>query len=447
MADGVRRCINIDWLEVHALEPVDSPRTPEFFQKIGWEVAVRPYGTRFYTQMFTLIFPDGQRFLEIRRAPSAANSKSAAQYFEPNSVSIRLVNRVCYFKQCAKLLDDFIKQYGFEFRRISRIDIALDFEKFDSGDDPQKFLHRFMKGRYSKINQCNIRAYGKDKWDGRFWNSISWGSPKSQIGTKFYCKSQEIREAKDKPYIRQAWASAGLVDDFIQLTKKDEKGVYYTPSIWRVEFSIQSSVRGWYTYEIDELGNKQKHSYRNLLDRFYTDQQLIDIFASLCSHYFHFKVVEEKKRPSLALQTIRKDIEWNNREKDLQRKDRCKDKELFKFNEQAEFYTIEKVATEKPQDLSIVRLLIKLQAYRETHFDKDLRKAIDILIHALNEERLRKSAVRPYDQDEVGLLRELIALRIHNHGANPYEVDLETAKRLWEIEKKLWDNDEDRIPT
>lgn len=423
MADGVRRCINIDWLEVHALEPVDSPRTPEFFQKIGWEVAVRPYGTRFYTQMFTLIFPDGERFLEIRRAPSSGQSSKAAQFFEINSVSIRLCNRTCYFREAAKLLDEFLVEYGFEFRRISRIDIALDFARFDSGDDPQRFLDRYLKGKYSKINQANVRAYGKDMWDGRFWNSLAWGSPKSQIGTKFYCKSMEIREAKDKPYIRQAWASAGLVDDFIQLTKKASDGTYYQPTIWRVEFSIMSSVKRWFVMEHDAQGQPCKRSVPNILCHYYTDVQLLNVFASLVAHYFHFKYFEAG-----------------------QRKDRCKDKELFRFTEQDSFYKVEKLATEKPQDKAIIRLIARLTEYRMTHFDQSVRKAVDLLLNALNEERLRKSAVRPYDQDEVGLLRELLALRIHNHGANPLEVDKETALQLWQIEKTLWQNNDQMEP-
>lgn len=423
MTEGVRRCINIDWLEVHCLEPFDAPRTPEFFQRIGWDVSVRPYGTRFYTQMFTLLFPDGERFLEIRRAPSSSNSKSAAQFFEPNSVSIRLCNRTCYFKGCAKMLQEFIDQYGFEFRRISRIDIALDFEKFDSGDDPQKFLHRYLNGAYSKINQGNIRAHGKDLWDGREWNSLAWGSPKSQIGTKFYCKSLEIREAKDKPYIRQAWASAGLVADFIQLTKLGADGTWYQPTIWRVEFSIMSSVKRWFVMEHDELGNPKKQSVPNILPYYYSDTQLLNVFASLASHYFHFKHFEAG-----------------------QRKDRCRDKVLFKFTEQDQFYKVEKVATERPKDRAVQLLINRLKAYRETHFDKAIRNAVDILIDHLNDELLRKSAVRPYDADEVGILRQLIALRISNHASNPLEVDKETAQQLWQIERELWSNNEERIP-
>lgn len=415
MGTGVRRCINIDWLEVHCLEPIDAPRTPDFFRAAGWDVSERPYGTRFYKQMFTLLFPDGERFLEVRRDPTSNQSADEAKYFDINSVSIRLCNRTCYFKEAAKLLDEFLVQYGFQFRRISRIDLALDFTKFDSGDDPQRFLDRYLKGKYSKINQANIRAYGKDLWDGRFWNSLAWGSPKSQIGTKFYCKSMEIKEVKDKPYIRQAWASAGLVDDFIQLTKRATDGTITQPTIWRVEFSIMSSVKRWFVMEHDTLGNPCKRSVPNLLCHYYTDVQMLNVFASLVDHYFHFKYFEEG-----------------------QRKDRCKDKVLFKFSEQDTFYKIEKIATERPQDKALLRLIARLEEYRLTHFDQQVRKAIDLLIHELNEERLRKSAVTPYDQDEVGLLRQLISLRIHNHGANPLEIDRETAQELWQIEKTLW---------
>lgn len=412
-----KRCINIDWLEVHCLEPFDAPRTPEFFQLKGWQVNVRPYGTRFYTQMFTLILPDGEKFLEIRRAPTSATSKEEAKYFEPNSVSIRLCNRSCYIKGCAQLLDDFIAQYGFEFRRISRIDIALDFELFDSGDNPQRFVERYLKHRFEKMNQTTIHTVGKDAWESRQWNSLGWGSRNSMITTKLYNKTLEIKEAKDKPYIRQAWASADLVADFIQLTKKNKKGEWYCPQIWRLEFSIQSSVKRWFTYEINEQGDPEKQSVRNLLNCYYTDQQLIDVFSSLVAHYFHFKIYKAGKR-----------------------KDLMDDKVLFDFKEQQQFYKVEKVATARPEEKSILRLIARLQYYRETHFDQSIRKAIDLLLRALNEERLKKAAVRPYDQNEVGLLRQLIALRVNSRSDNPLEVDMETARQLWEIEKTLWSN-------
>lgn len=414
------RCINIDWLEVHALEPINSIRDAQFFRDCGWDVRERDYGTRVYQEMFTLMFPNGEPFLEIRRAPAAAKSSTAAQFFEINSVHIRLHNRTCYVDGCAKMLADFMARYEFQFKRISRIDICMDFEKFDSGDNPKDFIARYLAGRYSKINQGNVRAYGKDLWDGRFWNSISWGAKKSQIGTKIYNKSLELKEAKDKPYIRQAWASCGLVDDFIQLTKKAPDGSYYKPDIWRVEFSIQSSVRGWYTVEHDTLGNPKKHSFRNDLSRYATRRDLLDVFASLVEHYFHFKYFEPDKR-----------------------KDRCKDKELFHFRGETEMmYHIEKVATAKPESRDVLLLLRRLQAYRLTHFDESLRAAADTLINALEDDRLKGCTVDPHDRDEIELLQRLIQKRIEYKDTRTLTDLVAEVKEEIELEKLIWNDEE-----
>ena len=410
------RCINIDWLEVHALEPIERLLDAEFYRAQGWSVDERPYGTRVYTQMFTLILPNGERFLEIRRAPAASTSNKAAKFFEINSVHIRLCNRTCYIDGCAKMLSDFMLQYGYQFRRISRIDIALDFERFDWGDKPQDFIDRYLRGKYSKINQTNVRAFGKDWWDGRKWNSVSWGAKNSMVGTKIYNKTMELAEAHDKPYIRQAWASAGLVDDFIQLTKKDKDGTFYKPDIWRVEFSIQSSVRGWYTVFHDELGNKKIHSYRNDLDRYATRADLLDVFASLAAHYFHFKHYIADKR-----------------------KDRCPDKILFDFTSETQtFYQVERVATANPADKTAETLRRRLIAYRETHFDSKLRTAVDIILSALQDECVKKAAVNPHDDTEIALLQRLIALRTANHCESPFDLDLETARKIIALEQEIF---------
>lgn len=416
------RCINIDWLEVHCIEP-EQPRDADFFRSLGWDVVERDYGTRVYRQMFTLRFPDGEPFLEIRRAPASDSSSKAAQFFEVGSCHLRLHNRTCYIHGCAKLLADFIEQYGFTFRRISRIDLALDFEKFDSGDDPQKFLDRYLRGKYSKVNQCTIAAHGKDMWDGRFWNSVGWGSKKSPIYTRFYNKTMELREAKDKPYIRQAWASAGLVDDFIHLTKLGADGAFYKPDIWRLEFAIQSSVKNWVTYDIDQQGNPTHLSKRNDLSCYADDAGIITVFSSLVAHYFHFKKFQEG-----------------------QRKDRCPDKTLFFFDAGDTFYKVEKVATYRPESRAITTLERHLRLYYQTHYEKSLHEAAGVLLEALHNERMRKSAVQPYDESETALLQRLIAYRVNTHSENPVTIDRAHIEALMAIERELFQNAPDETP-
>ena len=191
------RCVNIDWLECFCLEDaINYPHDADYFRSQGWHVREREYGTPMYEQMFTLLDHYDLPIIEIRRKPKSDNMKKAG-LFDPNSCHVRLTNRACYATGAAQMLQQFLETHGLWFQRISRIDICYDFERFDYGDEPQKFLQRYMAGRFSKINQANINAHGLDQWDGRNWNSVSWGSLKSMVTTRFYNKTMELREAHD----------------------------------------------------------------------------------------------------------------------------------------------------------------------------------------------------------------------------------------------------------
>ena len=120
----VSRCVNLDWLEVAVLEPTAEPHDAEYFRSCGWVVIEREYGTRVWGAMFTLEGNDHLPFIEIRRDPKS-------DIIACNVAHLRFVNRVCYFPNAAQLMHDFIVQYGYEFQRIARVDICLDFERFD----------------------------------------------------------------------------------------------------------------------------------------------------------------------------------------------------------------------------------------------------------------------------------------------------------------------------
>ena len=187
-----------------------------------------------------------------------------------------------------------------------------------------------------------------------------------------------------------------------------------------MEFSIQSNVRGWYTIEHDTLGNPKKHSFRNDLSRYATRRDLLDVFASLADHYFHFKYFEPDKR-----------------------KDRCKDKELFHFRGETEMiYHVEKVATAKPESKDVLLLLRRLQAYRLTHFDENLRAAADTLINALEDDRLKGCTVDPHDRDEIELLQRLIQKRIEYKDTRALTELVAEVKAEIAQEKLIWYDEE-----
>ena len=403
MADNssIKRCVNLDWLEVHAREPINEPHNAEYFRQIGWFVREREYGTRVYREMFTLESEDGHDLIEVRRNPA---SQGLSGIHDANECHIRLVNRVCYYDNAADYLDQFLAFYGYYDVRVSRADVCLDFVTFDEGDEPNKFLLRYLKNRYSKINQGRIYSHGADTWAGREWNSVSWGSPQSPISTKMYNKTMELYDIKTasfkKPWIRQAWVIAGLIDDWMNVTKDGQ-----LVNVWRVEFSIKSSVKNWVKIDIDG-DQKQPQSIHNTLDCYKGRDRLLVIFASLAQHYFHFK----KFKPDV-------------------RKDLCPDKVLFRFSADEQIYKVGRpdyaAGSVDNKLLQFTQLIEKLRDYKETHFDKTIHAACDTLIESMSEEDFSCQLAAPWSEDERKLMRHILKLR-----AESAEMTTEAAMNL-----------------
>lgn len=386
-----QRCVSLDWLEVHCFEPTNDPHDATFFRRAGLEVVEREYGTRVYKEMFTISDRRGNPFVEVRRNPYSQGFQGVHAAEECH---LRLVNAACYYDDAALRLQNFMDTYGYTFNRIARVDICLDFEKFDEGDDPAKFLSRYLRQVYSKINQGNITAHGADRWDGQLWNSVSWGSPSSAIGTKFYNKTQELYDPTSgtfkKPHIRYAWLQCGLIDDFHKVLKKNEDG-WYQPQIWRIEFSIRSSVKKWFTIELN--GKERNYqSIRNTLEMYDCREKLVTLFAALQQHYFHFKHYEKGKR-----------------------KDRCDDKVLFVWKGVQKTYKVGRdditsilgdgAKKAKPYDT----LLRKLREFRQGQIKHDIINACDIIIKVLEGDILRSDVRNPFNWQELLVLQQTLS--------------------------------------
>lgn len=410
------RCCNLDWLEVYCEEdPTVSPCDAAYYERSGYHVHVRDYGTRQYKEMFTVLDKDDNGFVEIRRNPVSGDAAERIRgIFSPFSCHIRLVNRWCYHPDCVNLFTEFLNRHHYNIIRIFRLDICLDFELFDKGDEPRKFIQRYMSGRYSKINQSNLSAHGRDQWDGRTWNSLSWGAEKSMVGTKIYNKTQELRDVKDKPYIRYAWFQSGLVDDFTDCTKHDADGNVYHPDIWRVEFSIKSTARMWYVYE-DNNGRKRKVERKpHSLHEYATPDQRLEAFNFLQHHYFHFKKYQDGVR-----------------------KDRCEDKVLFDFGQDHTVMYLDRLLTDAPASKSANALRRRLEMYRYTHADEAIRKACSLLIDTLCKEQIR-DALPTWDVNEARLLQLIIARRINQHPDETVGQSIDVVKAMYDLEQSLF---------
>lgn len=411
----IERCINLDWLEVYVHESFDNyPHDADFFRSQGFEVIERPFGTAIYKQMFTVCDQYGEKFIEVRRDPIQAEM-GKVQVLDLQSAHLRLVNRYCYYTNAATLMQQFIEKYGFIYQRISRVDIALDFERFDSGDNPKRFVMRYLKKRFAKINQGQISAHGKDQWDSLTFNSLKWGAPKSMVSTKLYNKSLELREKSDKPYIRQVWCSYHLIDN-LNMTKTNSKGVTYTPEIWRLEFSIKSDVKGWLRMENTDNTKNKYISVRNDLNCYITRDAMLQVFRGLQHHYFRFVYFDKNKT-----------------------KYECQPKVLFNWLDVPVYYEIDRPLKATNEGTAINSLIKRILKVREETYKPEVIKACDTLL-----EHLRSShvlAMLPYGatSDEVKLLQALLGYRVNQHRADmPISEDESFIKTLLELPDKIY---------
>lgn len=351
--------------------------------------------------------------IEIRRNPSSQGLHGIHQH---NECHIRLTNRTCYWDNAADMLNKFISKHQYYNVRISRVDICYDFKEFDKGDDPAAFIRRFLKHKYSKINQGRIHAHGEDTWSGQDWNSLSWGSKTSPVSTKMYDKTMELYNAKldtyKKPYIRQAWLLCGLIDDIDRCTLNGQ-----TQRIWRVEFSLTSAVRNWVPIELDGKTHNYQ-SLQNTLEVYSSRDNILIMFASLSQHYFRFKYYEEGKR-----------------------KDRCKDKHLFIWKEVEQTYKIgrpnENLGTGNKQFDKWNRLLIMLEQYRPLLANTEQINAFNLLTAAIKDEVTRGNLMNPYSLQELNVLKGLMRIRT-DHPEFTYEFALDMVKQFLHINEKTW---------
>lgn len=257
----MNKCVNLDWVQVHVREPFEL--NADYFRKKGYYVKEREYGTPLFAEMFTIYERDFP-YIEIRRKPYSLRQNGGI--FEPNDVHLRLSNRACYEWACIDKLRAFLIAHEYLFCNITRIDVCLDFNKFDNGENPQNFVNRYMKGDYIKYYQPKVSAHGQDHWDNRKWNSLKWGAEKSNITTKIYNKSMEMNQAKRKFYIEDCWKAAGLD---------------ITTDVWRVEFSLSSGAQ----YLVNRDGEFEEVK----LSDFDTPERQLYKFHQLAERYFFSK--------------------------------------------------------------------------------------------------------------------------------------------------------------
>ena len=109
----MRRAVNLDWLEIYCLEPLEEPRTIEYYKEQGYDIIKRDYGTPVYSEMFT-IRRNKKPYIEIRRAPHSILGKGG--FMLPNACHIKLCNEFLYGESPVDEIRAFMVANGLEYK-------------------------------------------------------------------------------------------------------------------------------------------------------------------------------------------------------------------------------------------------------------------------------------------------------------------------------------------
>lgn len=265
-------CDHTDLKEGVGVAPIEGmPKlmAREFPHIAGYTYDLQEYGTRQYKQLW-FVYVNKEKVAEVQCIPHSG-------ILESNSVIVKFDNRLLYHAQFWGTVHNFLRQHELNVQRITRLDIAADFNKFYCYQCVP-FIRDFLSTKLRHVGrghgQSNF-AHGA-KTDEVTKHSIAWlnydtlsfGSRSSDVRVYLYNKTRELAEVHDKPYIRDTWKTAGLVSDSQN-------------NVWRLEVSIKGKgIR----YKNKDTDQEEEITLARIQD----DGELLMLYNTFVEAYFSF---------------------------------------------------------------------------------------------------------------------------------------------------------------
>lgn len=252
--------LSIDWLSFWCQAQIFTSWSPFKFE-------VKPYGTSVFATVADLVL-DNEVCFTIAFEPRS-------KIFDANTMQVKVNNRRLYTGQWLRDWALLQKVVRFHEIKISRLDIAADFNSFRNGLTPKKLINNFLTCNFIKTGRGKFYVIGEQKYyiDAQY---LRFGKGDSDVSAYLYNKTKELMQVKDKPYIRATWASGGL-----DLSRE----------VWRLEFSLKSQAL--------KLYQKNTGEPMDLTTDLITNRKfLLDLYLSMQSKYFSFQLKENQKNKS-----------------------------------------------------------------------------------------------------------------------------------------------------
>lgn len=270
-------CISVDWLQVYCLSTsltIIPYKTPIVQEGYKFTFKLEDYQSAMFTELIT-VKVNSIECATIQRYPRSGK-------LNKRMVLIKLENRILYSRKYISVLYALIRGLELQYKGITRIDLCYDCVKFADGRAPSRFINNFVMipdneiGGICRKGSDEFICHGKKAKGGvSKINYLSFGSPQSRIRAYIYDKTVELKEVKDKPWIRETWAENGI--------EYDEKN-----HVFRSEISIKA--------EGTDLLNMNTGELFRLSPVYLENQQSIEkLFHYYANKYLFFQINEGQK--------------------------------------------------------------------------------------------------------------------------------------------------------
>lgn len=287
--------ISLDWMQYYCERSPWAIPSSFATTKGSYEVEKQSYSTNLWLDVY-IIKHRGREFATL-----CCNPRNGGM--PERGCTLKLANRVLYSHEWLTESRAIMVEMGLRYKGITRVDVAYDCNVLAGGRSVPSFLMQYFshapycEGHIirSGSRKVTINAIRSNKGSVEI-SAMRWGSKGSDVGAYCYNKSLELREVKDKPWIRETWEKAGLIDSFNEVEwaklsekekqRKIEQGdvtSYVEKPVWRFEISIKGHGKDLLNIDTGELFK---------LDINYFEQQnaVENLFYTYAAKVFDFRM-------------------------------------------------------------------------------------------------------------------------------------------------------------
>lgn len=263
---NMKTLISIDWLTFNVNVPFEN-NDYNYQGNSKYEIVKEDLGT--------IVFENRYIILHKKDKIATFTCKPKSQMIDKNLGQIQIANKYLYCDELYTICSEIISLLEVTFWTFSRIDICADNQNFVDISDPNIFIKKFASMEIIKLGKTKGFLPFKSK-KGLQFSGITFKSKDSIVSWKMYNKSLEMKEVKEKKYIKQLWREFNW--DSIN-------------DVYRVEVSLKNFTK---QQLISKYGTNPFYNLESLL----LDCNLADVFYYYLNKSFKFCYNEGKKNIS-----------------------------------------------------------------------------------------------------------------------------------------------------